>query len=137
MLFPVSGLFVLRSPTTSTAELRDQSFVTFDTGAYRTDHSHLDALSVTLYSHGTTRVPEAGLFTYVPGPDFDYFHGTRGTTPCWWTAPTKPKATPHRAATARWGRRPGPRARAASTRASSTGARWCCCDAALCWFGTA
>ena len=62
----------------STAELRDQSFVTFDTGAYRTDHSHLDALSVTLYSHGTTRVPEAGLFTYVPGPDFDYFHGTRG-----------------------------------------------------------
>ena len=78
MLFPVSGLFVLRSPLGSTAELRDQSFVTFDAGAYRTDHSHLDALSVTLYSHGAIRVPEAGLFTYVPGSDFDYFHGTRG-----------------------------------------------------------
>jgi hypothetical protein len=77
-LFHVSGLFVLRSPLASAAELRDQSVVTFDAGAYRTDHSHLDALSLTLYSHGATVVPEAGLFTYLPGPDFDYFHGTRG-----------------------------------------------------------
>jgi hypothetical protein len=77
-LFPVSGLFLLRSPLPAEAERRDQTFVTFDAGAYRTDHSHLDALSVTVYSHGATQVPEAGLFTYEPGPEYDYFHGTRG-----------------------------------------------------------
>lgn len=72
-LFPVSGLFLLRSPTAAA----DQTFVTFDSGVYRTDHSHLDALSLTVYGDGQALLPDAGLYTYDRGPDFDYFHGTR------------------------------------------------------------
>lgn len=76
--FPVSGLFVLRAPRADAARRLDQTFVTFDAGVYRTDHSHLDALGVTVYSAGTVVLPEAGLFTYDKGADYDYFHGTRG-----------------------------------------------------------
>jgi hypothetical protein len=72
-LFPVSGLFLLRSHRVG----KDQTYVSFDAGPYRTDHSDLDALSVTLYSDGVTLCPDSGLFTYVFGPEYDYFHGTR------------------------------------------------------------
>lgn len=72
-LFPTAGLFVLRAPKAAP----EQTFVTFDSGVYRTDHSHLDALSTTIYSDGAALVPDAGLFTYNPGKDYDYFHGTR------------------------------------------------------------
>jgi hypothetical protein len=77
-LFPVSGLYVLRAPLADAPKRTDQTFVTFDAGLYRTSHSHLDALSMTVYSDGKTVLPEAGLFTYDAGPEFDYFHGTRG-----------------------------------------------------------
>ena len=73
-LFPTSGLFVLRSHRFG----HQQTYVSFDSGAYRTDHSDLDALSITLYSEGVTLCPDAGLYTYVFGPEYDYFHGTRG-----------------------------------------------------------
>lgn len=72
-LFPVSGLFTLRSHRFG----KQQTYVSFDAGAYRTDHSHLDALSVTIYSDGVTLSPDSGLYTYLYGPEFDYFHGTR------------------------------------------------------------
>jgi hypothetical protein len=74
-LFPVAGLFLLRSSPPAAA-LR-QTFITFDSGVYRTDHSHLDGLSLTYYSSGAALLPDSGLFTYDRGPDYDYFHGTR------------------------------------------------------------
>lgn len=73
VLFPSSGLFVLRAPDAKP----EQTMVTFDAGIYRTDHSHLDGLSVTLFSDGASLLPDAGLFTYGRGPEYDYFHGTR------------------------------------------------------------
>ncbi|HJS57664.1 MAG TPA: alginate lyase family protein [Vicinamibacteria bacterium] len=76
-LFPVSGLFLLRSATPAGDQRIRQTFLTFDSGIYRTDHSHLDALSVTFYSWGAALLPDSGLFTYDAGPEFDYFHGTR------------------------------------------------------------
>ena len=72
-LFPIAGLFVLRAPKAAP----EQTFVTFDSGIYRTDHSHLDALSTTIYSDGAALVPDSGLYTYDRGADYDYFHGTR------------------------------------------------------------
>jgi hypothetical protein len=72
-LFPTAGLFVLRAPRAAA----EQTFVTFDSGVYRTDHSHLDALSTTIYSDGAALVPDAGLYTYDRGEEYDYFHGTR------------------------------------------------------------
>ncbi len=72
-LFPSSGLFVLRAPKAAL----EQTFVTFDAGVYRTDHSHLDALGVTIYSDAATLFPDGGLFTYDAGDEYDYFHGTR------------------------------------------------------------
>lgn len=76
-LFPVSGLFTMRSPLGSVANLPNQTFVTFDAGPYRTEHSDLDALGVTMYSHGAPVVPEAGLFHFDQQPERAYFHGTR------------------------------------------------------------
>src|SRR5262249_41969843 len=58
-LFPTSGLFVLRSG----ADGKGQTYVSFDAGAYRTDHSDLDAQSVTIYSDGINLCPDSGLFT--------------------------------------------------------------------------
>jgi hypothetical protein len=72
-LFPTAGLFVLRAPKAAP----EQTFVTFDAGIYRTDHSHLDALSTTIYSDGAALVPDSGLYTYDRGVDYDYFHGPR------------------------------------------------------------
>ncbi len=72
-LFPVAGLFVLRAEPKASR----QTFVTFDSGSYRTDHSHLDAQSVTIYSDGVALFPDGGLCTYDVGAEYDYFHGTR------------------------------------------------------------
>jgi len=76
-LFPSSGLFVMRSPLGAPSNLAQQTFVTFDSGPYRTEHSDLDALGITMYSSGSTVLPESGLFTYTDQPDRSYFHGTR------------------------------------------------------------
>ena len=51
--------------------------MTFDAGPYRTEHSDLDALGITMYSNGSTVLPESGLFTYTDQPDRAFFHGTR------------------------------------------------------------
>jgi hypothetical protein len=77
VLFPVSGLFLMRSPLGSTANLPNQTFVTFNAGTYRTSHSDLDALGITMYSNGAEVLPTSGLYTYTEEPDLEYFHGTR------------------------------------------------------------
>src|SRR5688572_25011875 len=77
LLVPAAGLYLMRSPLGSPANLAQQTFVTFDAGPYRTDHSDLNALGVTIYSNGSTVLPEAGLFTYTVQPDRSYFRGTR------------------------------------------------------------
>ncbi len=77
VLFPVSGLFIMRSPLGATSNLPNQTYVTFNAGTYRTSHSDLDALGMTMYSNGSTLLPTSGLFTYTQEPDLEYFHGTR------------------------------------------------------------
>ena len=77
VLFPISGLFLMRSPLGSPANLPDQTFVTFNAGTYRTSHSDLDALGITMYSNGSTVLPTSGLYTYTEEPGLEYFHGTR------------------------------------------------------------
>jgi Heparinase II/III-like protein/Concanavalin A-like lectin/glucanases superfamily/Heparinase II/III N-terminus len=77
VLFPVSGQFVMRSPLGSVANLANQTYVTFNAGTYRTSHSDLDALGMTMYSNGSTLLPTSGLYTYTEEPWLEYFHGTR------------------------------------------------------------
>ena len=74
--FPAAGQTIMRSgwgPQYYTY----QNQAIFDVGAYRTDHSDLDALSFTLFGNGISLLPDSGLYTYEPGPYRDYFHGTR------------------------------------------------------------
>ena len=66
----------MRSPLGARSNLPNQTFVTFNAGPYRTEHSDLDALGITMYSDGSTVLPESGLFTYTDQPDRGYFHGT-------------------------------------------------------------
>ena len=77
VLFPVSGLFLMRSPLGPVSNLPNQTFVTFNAGTYRTSHSDLDAMGITMYSNGAEVLPTSGLFTYTEEPDLEYFHGTR------------------------------------------------------------
>ena len=77
VLFPVSGQFVMRSPLGAVSNLPNQTYVTFNAGTYRTSHSDLDAMGMTLYSNGTTLLPTSGLYTYTEEPWLEYFHGTR------------------------------------------------------------
>jgi len=77
VLFPVSGQFVLRSPLGAVSNLPNQTYVTFNAGTYRTSHSDLDAMGMTLYSNGATLLPTSGLYTYTEEPWLEYFHGTR------------------------------------------------------------
>ena len=77
-IYPISGLAILRSPLKNLEDTIHQTFVTFEAGRYRTRHSHLDALNVTMNYDGRAVLPEAGLYTYIHGGWFSYFHGTRG-----------------------------------------------------------
>lgn len=82
-LFPSAGLFILRSSTPPPDQLTRQTFITFDSGVHRTDHSQLDALSLTYYSDQEVLLPDSGLFiyydTFMPTqpPEYYYFNGTR------------------------------------------------------------
>ena len=76
VIYPVSGTAILRSGFGDSETYSDQTHIVFDVGAYRTDHSHLDALSVNIFGAGVAVLPDSGLFTYEPGTDFDFFHGT-------------------------------------------------------------
>ncbi len=76
-LFPTSGTAIFRSGFGQGEDFRRQTHLIFDMGPYRTAHSHLDALSIHLYAAGRTVLVDSGHFTNDPGPDFDYFHGTK------------------------------------------------------------
>ena len=75
-LFPASGRTVMRSGWGTGAAFTNQSYLTFNVGKYRTDHSHLDALAFTLYDNGKTLLPGPGLYTYAYDQMRAYFHGT-------------------------------------------------------------
>ncbi|MDC1205329.1 heparinase II/III family protein [Candidatus Pacebacteria bacterium] len=77
MQYPVGGQTIMRSGWGKGESYVDQTQLIFDVGNYRTNHSDLDALSFNLFSNGLTLMPDAGLYTYDPGPYRTYFHGTR------------------------------------------------------------
>lgn len=74
--FPASGLSVLRSGWGSGSSFPHQTYLTFNIGRYRTEHSNLDALGLTLYGDGGDLLPDSGLYTYTRGPYRNFFHGT-------------------------------------------------------------
>lgn len=74
-VFPSSGEAVLRS-NANDGPYVDNTQVTMNVGPVRIDHSHLDALAVTYFSHGRMLLTDSGLFTYSAGRDYDFFHGT-------------------------------------------------------------
>ncbi len=75
--FDSAGVAVLRSSLDPKLDYQGQTHVVFDTGPYRTDHSHLDALNVVLYSAGRTLLTDSGMFTEEPGAEEAYFRSTR------------------------------------------------------------
>ena len=74
--FPHAGQTILRSGWGRAPEFTQSSQMTFNVGDYRTSHSQLDSLGVTLYGNGETLLPPGGLYTYEPGPMHSYFQGT-------------------------------------------------------------
>jgi hypothetical protein len=77
-LFKASGQAVLRSGFgTGPDDFRADTHVTFNVGPWRSSHSHMDVLSVTVYSAGSRVLTDSGLYTYETGPEMDYFSGTR------------------------------------------------------------
>ena len=76
IFFPTAGQALLRSGWGGPSKFTKQSFLTFNVGPYRTTHSNLDSLAITLFGDGTDLLPGAGLDTYTPGVMRDYFHGT-------------------------------------------------------------
>lgn len=74
--YPIAGQTIMRSGWEKGDDFSTQTQLIFDVGNYRTNHSDLDALSFNLFGKGTTLMPDAGLYTYKPGPYRSYFHGT-------------------------------------------------------------
>ena len=74
--YATTGQTIMRSGWGEGNNYTNQTQLTFDVGPYRTSHSDLDALSLTLYGAGKELLPDAGLYTYSPGVMRDYFHGT-------------------------------------------------------------
>jgi peptidoglycan/xylan/chitin deacetylase (PgdA/CDA1 family) len=74
--YPDAGQTIMRS-SWDKDHFADQTQLIFDVGAYRTNHSDLDALSFSLYGQGRALMPDSGLYTYEAGAYRDYFHGTR------------------------------------------------------------
>lgn len=75
--YPDSGETIMRSGWGKRQDFADQTQLIFDVGNYRTNHSDLDALSFNLFGKGIALLPDAGLYSYEPGPYRSYFHGTR------------------------------------------------------------
>jgi len=71
-LFPETGYAVLR---------RDGLWLAFDCGApapaFLPAHAHADALSLQLWVDGRPVVIDPGMTTYEPGPERDWYRGTR------------------------------------------------------------
>ena len=62
--FPASSLTVMRSGWPSGTAYADSTYLTFNLGRYRTAHSDLDAMGITLYGDGGDLLPDPGLYTY-------------------------------------------------------------------------
>lgn len=76
VFFPSSNLTVMRSGWPSGPAFSRSTYLTYNIGRYRTAHSDLDALDLTLYGDGGDLLQDPGLYTYSPGPYRNYFHGT-------------------------------------------------------------
>ena len=74
--FPASALTVMRSGWGDGPEFGRSTYLTYNVGRYRTAHSDLDALGVTLYGDGGDLLPGPGLYTDSPGAYRNYFRGT-------------------------------------------------------------
>lgn len=79
VLYPSSGLAIFRSGWGEDRAFEDEAYLIYDTGPYRTDHSHYDALTFSVFAYQVPIIRDAGLFTYEEDhPFYIYFHGTRG-----------------------------------------------------------
>jgi len=81
VLFPASGLAILRSPLASGEPLANQTWVSLDAGPWRNLHNQLNRLSTVMYSAGQVVLVDAGLYQYAPAGshgfyDNDYFYST-------------------------------------------------------------
>jgi peptidoglycan/xylan/chitin deacetylase (PgdA/CDA1 family) len=81
VLFPASGLAILRSPLASGEALQNQTWAMLDAGPWRGTHIHLSRLSLILYAAGRVVLPDSGLYEYAPDGsdtyyDSDYFYST-------------------------------------------------------------
>ena len=76
IFLPASGETIMRSGWGSGGNFASQSYLTFNVGASRTNHSALDTLGFTLYGNGKPLLPGPGLYTYTPGAMHNYFTGT-------------------------------------------------------------
>lgn len=74
--YSVAGQTILRSGWTGESGFTGQTQLIFDIGPFRTLHSHLDALSFSLYGNGLSLIPDSGLYTYDDGLYKNYFRGT-------------------------------------------------------------
>ena len=74
--FPSSALTLMRSGWQAGADFPRSTYLSFNIGRYRTAHSDLDALGITLYGDGGDLLTDPGLYTYSPGAYRNYFHGT-------------------------------------------------------------
>ena len=73
---PSSALTIMRSGWQKAPNYESSTYLSYNIGRYRTAHSDLDALAITLYGDGGELLPSAGLYTYSPGIYRNYFHGT-------------------------------------------------------------
>jgi peptidoglycan/xylan/chitin deacetylase (PgdA/CDA1 family) len=72
-----SGTTIMRSGWgNGEVSYQNETQLIFDLGAYRTRHSHMDALSFNLYSNGETLITDSGLYTYADNDFGRYFQGT-------------------------------------------------------------
>ncbi|MDC0557247.1 heparinase II/III family protein [Candidatus Poseidoniaceae archaeon] len=71
--FPSAGQTTWRSSWNSSSA--NTSHLLFDVGDYRTDHSDLDALTLTWWA-GREIIIDSGLYSYEDSSIRDYFHGT-------------------------------------------------------------
>lgn len=76
--YPVAGQTLMRSGWGEKNDYEKETQVIFDSGHYRTEHSHLDTLSVDVFGGGIPLLVDAGLYTYELGDYRKHFHGTRG-----------------------------------------------------------
>lgn len=74
--FMEAGQAILRN--SFTGNFNDHVQAILQAGDYRSDHSHLDALSLTLSSGSDRLLVDAGLYAYESSDVSDYFQGTLG-----------------------------------------------------------